>query len=381
MFPVGPDHGFGLYVHWPYCARICPYCDFNVYAAKDRDNGPLIDAIIADIHSHRLRLPDHPMLDSVFLGGGTPSLLKGADMARILEAASNAFGLKTGAEVSLEANPNNANAHETLRDWKAAGITRLSIGVQSFDPKGLRLLGRDHGPMEAYETMSYAPQHFEHVSLDMIYAWPGQTLSGWEEELKSALDLSAGHLSLYELTIEQRTAFGKQVERGEMLPKSGDEQADFYELTQALCDDWAVPAYEVSNHASDVHEQSIHNNIYWNSGDWIGVGPGAHGRLTIDGKRIATEAALRPGAYVTADSPVQTVLSNTDTAHEFLAMGLRPTRGLDLSRYEQLFGQLPPAETLQDLAENDLALIEANRLKLTVQGRLMADHITGLLSR
>lgn len=320
------------------------------------------------------------MLDSIFLGGGTPSLMSAGDIGKILETASQTFGLKSGAEITLEANPNNASDHDVLRDWKHAGVNRLSIGAQSFDFNGLRLLGRDHSGTEAYAALCYAPQHFDFVSVDMIYAWPGQSLKGWEEELQIALQLSSGHLSLYELTIEQRTAFGKQVERGTLIPKDGDEQADFYDLTQDMCNAYNSPAYEVSNHAWDPEHESVHNHIYWNSGDWVGVGPGAHGRLTIGDQRIATEAARRPADYIAASAPTETILSSTDTAREFLAMGLRPVKGLDLKRYEDLFGHAPAPSALTSLAENGQAILAEGRLCLTQEGRLLGDRIAGLLA-
>ncbi|MEL7031030.1 MAG: radical SAM family heme chaperone HemW [Pseudomonadota bacterium] len=376
---VGPEHGFGLYVHWPYCARICPYCDFNVYAAKDRDTEPLVAAIIADIHAHRARLPEHPSFDSVFFGGGTPSLLSSRQLARIIEASSDAFGLSQSVEITLESNPNDI-LRETPADWAEAGINRLSIGVQSLRDEALSFLGRDHDGQAARRAVEKAQSEFENLSVDLIYARPGQSPEAWAAELEDALRLGAPHLSLYELTIEARTAFGKRAARGELTPMPDDDQADLYDLTQSICAAHDLNAYEVSNHARGAAFESRHNHIYWASGDWIGVGPGAHGRLTMDGQRLATEAARRPEDYLSTNGPTETPLTQLDTAREFLAMALRPASGLSLSRFEALFGQAADSALLDQLQSQSLARIEDDHLKLTPQGRLMADYLAGQLS-
>lgn len=378
MAAMGPDYGFGLYVHWPYCARICPYCDFNVYAAKDRDNGPLVDAIIADLRRHRSLLPTHGAFDSIFFGGGTPSLLPTRDLARIIEAANATFGLAPACEISIEANPNDL-LDLSLADWQRAGINRLSIGVQSLADDALTWLGRDHDGDTARRAVDQAATVFENHSIDLIYARPGQSALDWEHELVAALALGAPHLSLYELTIEARTAFGKRAARGDLIPMPDDDQADLYELTQSICDAHSLPAYEVSNHARSAAYQSIHNQIYWASGDWIGIGPGAHGRITINGRRVATEATRRPQDYLEAASPTQTELSDAEAATEYLAMALRPTTGLDLQRFEAVFGTPPDAALIDTLVQNKLALDDADRLRLTVPGRLMTDHIAAQL--
>lgn len=379
MPALGPDYGFGLYVHWPYCARICPYCDFNVYAAKARDTEPLLEAILRDLQTHRARLPDHPNLQSVFLGGGTPSLLSAKDLARIIDAANATFGLEADAEITLEANPNNILPH-TPADWAAAGINRLSIGVQSFDDAALNFLGRDHTADNAREAITYAAATFENYSIDLIYARPDQSPEAWADELNTALDFGAPHLSLYELTIEERTAFGKRAARGELRPMPDDDQADLYEVTQEICDMRALPAYEVSNHAQSKAYESRHNHIYWASGDWIGIGPGAHGRLTLNQTRYATEAVRRPDDYIEESQTGLTPLKDREAAHEFLAMALRPVAGLDLTRFEKVFGQAPSRGAIESLLENGHAHLEGSRLKLTRDGRLVADYIASLLA-
>ena len=379
MRAVGPEYGFGLYVHWPYCARICPYCDFNVYTAKDRDTAPLLDAIIADIRTTHARLSDHPKLDSIFLGGGTPSLLTRREMAQLIEAAESTFGLQANAEITLEANPNDILTGHP-ESWATAGVNRLSIGVQSLDDAALSFLGRDHTAESALRAIETAQNTFDNHSIDLIYARPGQTLSEWSQELERVLRLGAPHLSLYELTIEERTAFGKRAARGDLVPMADDDQADLYELTQTLCEAHGLPAYEVSNHARSETYESRHNHIYWASGDWIGVGPGAHGRLTIGDTRYTTEAARRPSDYIARTGDEATSLSQQGTAREYLAMALRPTSGLDLTRFRMLFERDADPETVTHLVETGQAVRDGQRLKLTAQGRLIADNIASLLA-
>jgi oxygen-independent coproporphyrinogen-3 oxidase len=378
MRDTGPEFGFGLYFHWPYCTRICPYCDFNVYAAKDRDTEPLVAAMIADLEAQRRRLPDHPEVDSVFFGGGTPSLLSPAQMALLLDRVNDTFGIASGAEITLEANPNDV-LRANPKSWAEAGINRLSVGIQSLQEEALKFLGRDHDSTQARTAIDAAQSVFDNHSLDLIYARPGQLLKDWEAELTATLALGAPHLSLYELTIEARTAFGHRAARGELVPMGDDEQADLYELTQAVCEAAGLPAYEVSNHARAPEFESRHNHIYWASGDWLGIGPGAHGRLTIDGNRIATEAPRRPSDYELSQKPETTPLSRTDTAREYVPMALRPVSGLDLARFERVVGVPPAPGVLEDLVSNGLAGINDNRLVLTVAGRLVADHIAALL--
>mgnify|MGYP001796533630 FL=1 len=376
---VGPQYGFGLYVHWPYCARICPYCDFNVYAAKDRDTAPLLDAIIDDIRAHRTRLPDHPPLDSIFLGGGTPTLLSSDEMSCIIEVANDAFGLDQSIEITLESNPNDI-LRDDPADWARAGINRVSLGVQSLQDDALSFLGRGHDGATATRAIERARAIFENLSIDLIYARPEQSPEAWAKELREVLELGAPHLSLYELTIETRTAFGKRAARGDLAPMPDDDQADLYELTQSICAAHGLDTYEVSNHAVSARHESRHNHIYWASGDWIGVGPGAHGRLTVDGKRLATEAARRPEDYLSAAGPTESSLSQIDAAREYLAMALRPVSGLDLNRFEALFGEGPDESFLDQMREQSLAVVQDHQLKLTAQGRLMAEYIAGQLS-
>ena len=376
---AGPDFGFGLYVHWPYCTRICPYCDFNVYTAKGRDNSALVDAIIADIDRHYRRMGDHPKLDSLFLGGGTPSLLSAAQMAEVIDAAHARFGLREGAEITLEANPNDVLAGD-LPGWRAAGVNRLSVGVQSLDDDALKFLGRDHDSANALRAIDLTAATFPNHSVDLIYARPGQSAEAWSAELGRVITLGAPHLSLYELTIEARTAFGKRAARGDLIAMEDDAQADMYEATQAITSAAGLPAYEVSNHARDAASRSVHNTIYWHGGDWIGVGPGAHGRITVDGQRLATEAAKRPADYISQTKSEETALPALDIARELFAMGLRPVEGIDISRVENLAGSEIDRTQIATLEAAGMARLKGTTLSLTPSGWLLADRIAAELS-
>ncbi|MEM1391542.1 MAG: radical SAM family heme chaperone HemW [Pseudomonadota bacterium] len=371
---VGPDYGFGLYMHWPYCSKICPYCDFNVYAAKDRDSTPLLNAILDDIRAHKSVLSEHPPLTSIFLGGGTPSLLKPHEIEQIVEASIRTFGLVDGGEVTIEVNPDHV-ATSDLKGWSVAGINRVSLGVQALDDVALSFLGRTHSVSDAKNAVKAVERHFENFSCDLIYARPGQSLNEWKTELAATLRLGAPHLSLYELTIEERTAFGKRAARGEILPLDDDAQADLYELTQDICDAAGLPAYEVSNHALSEAFESQHNHIYWANGDWIGVGPGAHGRLTYNGVRFRTEATRRPADYILGPMQKREKLSSIDVARELIPMGLRPRGGLDLNRLYNLGFARLSVDDLAPLIQAELMRVSNETVSLTPAGRLMADGI------
>ncbi|PKP80236.1 MAG: coproporphyrinogen III oxidase [Alphaproteobacteria bacterium HGW-Alphaproteobacteria-18] len=383
--PFGPHFGFGLYVHWPYCTRICPYCDFNVYAAKDRATEPLVTAIANDIRAHRLKLPQHGALDTVYFGGGTPALLKPEQIGEILKAASDTFGIKPGAEITLEANPNDVLKAD-LMGLRSAGVTRLSIGVQSMRDSALAFLGRDHTAEVGGEAVKRALKVFDTLSMDLIYARPGQSPANWEAELADALALGAPHLSLYELTFEPATAFGKAAARGDIVPMPDDAQADLYELTQKMTRDAGLPAYEVSNHAASPAHQSRHNLIYWRGGDWIGTGPGAHGRISVGGNRYASEAERRPEAYMAGVQMLQegwadaAKLLPVEIARELLAMGLRAAEGVDLRRVEIVSGKVVPRDKIGVFVEQGWVKLQGSELSLTESGRLLADALTAQLA-
>ncbi len=383
--PFGPEYGFALYVHWPYCAKICPYCDFNVYAAKGRDTSVLTDALIADLLAHRTGLDEHPQLDSISFGGGTPSLMPASDMRRIIEASRELFGLKTDAEISLEVNPNDVTA-QSAAAWRDIGINRLSVGVQSLRDDALQFLGRDHDVAGAMRAIKTALSYFPSVSIDLIYARPGQSGVMWEEELREAFALNVHHLSLYELTIEPETAFGKAAQRGHMIPMGDEGQALLYELTEELTREAGYDAYEVSNHARDPRHYSHHNRIYWASGDWIGIGPGAHGRLSLEGGRMATEAEKRPSAYIERVESGATGWSSSEAlsaqavARELISMGLRDVEGVEFARLEALTGEQISAEKLEAFTQEGWIVCENGRMALTPPGRLLADALAAELA-
>lgn len=379
--PRSADRGFGVYIHWPYCARKCPYCDFNVYAAKDRDNAPLLSAIRQDLTAWRERSGPRDVT-SVFFGGGTPSLLSASEVGGLLEHVAALWGLGDAVEISLEANPEDRHR---LPELAAAGVDRLSLGVQSLDASHLKFLGRLHTPKDALEAIDLVRPRFRSVSLDFIYGLPDQTREGWAEQLDRALALGADHLSLYELSVEPGAAFAYAVRRGEWSPMDDDTAADLMEITYAATERAGLPAYEISNHARSHDHQSKHNTVYWRSGDWIGVGPGAHGRLTTNGVRHAIEAERRPAAYIERVTSagngwaVNEPLSVVDQARERVAMGLRMTEGIPALELSDLGLELDRSAIL-DLREQGLLADDSDTIALTVRGRLAADRIAAIIS-
>jgi len=375
MPDFNPERGFGVYVHWPYCARICPYCDFNVYAAKARDTAPLFQAILDDLAGWRGRTGER-RVDSLFLGGGTPSLMTGEQVAGVIAQVDRLWGLKPGVEITLEANPDDA---ARFADFAAAGVNRLSLGVQSLDDARLKFLGRMHSAADALAALAAAKERFRSVSVDLIYALPGQAEADWRAELSRTLALGADHLSLYELTIEPGAAFAFAVKRKDWTPLEDDRAAGLYEITQEMTAAAGFDGYEISNHARGADHQSVHNRIYWSSGDWVGVGPGAHGRLTIGGERWAIEAAEKPGEYLQQVKAqglgwaVAEVLGPLADARERVAMGLRVAEGFSRTLVEELGVSLDEAR-VADLVRDDL-LTDGPRLALSPAGRLLADRI------
>ena len=371
-----PD--LGLYIHWPYCARICPYCDFNVYKAANGNPDGLLSAMIDDLENWRA-ITGPRTLRSIHFGGGTPSLMSPVQIARLLDRAQLLFGFDAAIEIGLEANPKEADAYP---DFRSAGIERLSIGVQAFNDQDLARLGRDHDAQKALQAIETAQSHFDRVSIDLIYAREHQSLESWRTELQAALDLGLKHLSLYQLTIEPGTAFAKQAERGALKPADEDLAADMFELTQDLTRQAGLTAYEVSNHASDPAHQSVHNRLYWEGADWIGIGPGAHSRLGnhARGGRKAYAATLRPAGYMDAvrqhNAHSVETLSNQEEASERILMGLRLIEdGLDLDHLQAVTGLEPDPERVAHWRAQDMLTLEDRRLCLTPGGRLFADRI------
>ena len=370
-----PDRGFGVYVHWPYCARICPYCDFNVYAAKARDTDPLYHAILDDLTGWRGRTGAREVA-SIFFGGGTPSLMTGEQVAGVIAQVDRLWGLKPGAEITLEANPDDAGR---FADFAAAGVNRLSLGVQSLDDTRLKFLGRMHSADEALRALDAAKRRFRSVSVDLIYSLPGQSEAEWRAELSRTLALGADHLSLYELTIEPGAAFAFAVKRKDWTPLDDDRSAGLYDVTQAMTAAAGFDGYEISNHARGAEHQSVHNRIYWSSGDWVGVGPGAHGRLTTGGERWVIEAAEKPGEYlrqVTTQGlgwAMAEKLEPVGDARERVAMGLRVVEGVGRELIAEL-GLALEETRVAELVKQGL-LVDGARVALTPEGRLLADRI------
>jgi oxygen-independent coproporphyrinogen-3 oxidase len=326
-----------LYIHWPFCAKKCPYCDFNSHVRESVDVAGWQAALIADMHAEAA-VAGGEGLTSIFFGGGTPSLMPPALVAALLAEAERLWGFAPDIEITLEANPSSVET-ANFAALAGAGVNRVSLGVQSLDDEELRFLGRLHGADEALAALETAQQHFARVSFDMICALPGHTPQLWHERLTRALGFGTGHLSLYQLTIEPGTRFASDVRRGRLVPLGDDAAAELFDITQTLTEAAGLPAYETSNHAR-AGEQSRHNLAYWRYQDYCGIGPGAHGRRL----GVATVRHKKPENFLKA---VETqgngiaearTLAVAEQAAEALLMGLRLTEGIDLSALSARFG-------------------------------------------
>lgn len=371
--------GFGLYVHWPFCQAKCPYCDFNSHVAATIDQTRWLDAYLSEIKRVSSEVSDR-VLTSIFFGGGTPSLMPPDTVGRVIEAARAAWPRANDLEITLEANPTSTEAGR-FRGFRDAGVNRVSVGLQSLRDEDLKRLGRLHSAAEGRSAFLLAREVFPRVSFDLIYARQFQTLADWRAELTEALTLAADHLSLYQLTIEPGTAFGDRFARGRLSGLIDDDLgAEMYDLTQELCMANGLPAYEVSNHASDM-AQSRHNLIYWRGGDYAGIGPGAHGRLTLGGIRHATETELSPIGWLdrltrdgTGESQ-RSVLSLREQAEEYAMMALRLTEGLDRQRFSRMNGSDFKADTLLHLEELGMIAVTPTRIRATVEGRRLLNAV------
>ncbi|WP_289042930.1 radical SAM family heme chaperone HemW [uncultured Aliiroseovarius sp.] len=370
--------GFGLYVHWPFCQSKCPYCDFNSHVVASIDHDAWLNAYVAELDRYGAETPDR-VLGSIYFGGGTPSLMEPATVAAIIERAAQHWTFANDIEITLEANPGSIEARN-FAGYKAAGVNRISIGIQALNDADLGRLGRLHSVDEAKQALAVARSLFDRVSFDLIYARQDQTLDAWQAELTEALTYGPDHLSLYQLTIEPGTAFGARFDAGKLrgLPDE-DLATDMYFLTQSICDAAGLPAYEVSNHARPGQE-SQHNLIYWRSGDWVGIGPGAHGRISIGGKRFATETALAPTNWLRAASQskgesARSVIGLDEQVTELLLMGLRTVEGIDLKRLQKGLGTSLNTNTINDLKDIGLIQITDDRLATTGKGRPVLNAI------
>ncbi len=369
--------GFGLYVHWPFCAAKCPYCDFNSHVTAHVDHGRWARALVSELRRNAARTPDR-VLNTVFFGGGTPSLMDPSTVDAILLEARSLWPAANDMEVTLEANPTSVEAGK-FRAFRDAGVNRVSMGVQALNDADLRRLGRLHSAEEAMAAFDVARNIFDRVSFDLIYARQGQTLVDWQAELRRALALAVDHLSLYQLTIEPGTAFGDRHARGGLRDLPDDDiAADMYDATQEICESHGMPAYEVSNHAAPGAE-SRHNLIYWRYGDYVGIGPGAHGRITGPHGRLATETHRMPGQWLAqseagnGDSLTEP-LSLADQAAEYLMMSLRLSEGTDRARLKRL-GLEPEATTLQHLSGLGLLRVTETSLSATMAGRRVLNAV------
>ncbi|MEI8144225.1 MAG: radical SAM family heme chaperone HemW [Alphaproteobacteria bacterium] len=380
------DPGFGIYVHWPFCAAKCPYCDFNSHVRHTPPDQPrFVAAFEREMASLAARVSGRTV-SSIFLGGGTPSLMAPQTVAAVLDAIAGHWSVASDVEVTLEANPTSVEASR-FAGYRAAGVNRVSLGVQALNDADLKVLGRMHTVEEALRAVAVARAHFDRYSFDLIYARPGQTPDGWAHELKRAIGEAAEHLSLYQLTIEPDTPFEMLHRAGKLIIPDADLGRTLYDVTQDICDAAGLPAYEISNHARPGAE-CRHNMIYWRSGDFAGVGPGAHGRLTLaDGTRIATSTEKSPEAWLArVEAEGHGIVSEDklvgeENADEYLVMGLRLAEGIDIERHAALSGRRIEAKRIEVLeAEGLVARLGNRRLKVTPAGFPVLDAIVADLA-
>jgi oxygen-independent coproporphyrinogen-3 oxidase len=383
---TGRDPGFGVYVHWPFCAAKCPYCDFNSHVRHQPvDQERFARAFDTELKTMRARTGPREVT-SIFLGGGTPSLMKPETVASVLDSVARHWSVPDGIEITLEANPSSVEA-ERFRGYRAAGVNRVSLGVQALNDADLRFLGRLHNVSEALKAIELARQIFPRLSFDLIYARPGQMPEAWSAELEQAIGHAADHLSLYQLTIEEGTRFHTLHAAGKFEIPDGDHAAELYSVTQEVTAARGLPAYEISNHARPGAE-SRHNLTYWRYGEYVGVGPGAHGRFIENGRRVVTIAEKIPETWanlVEAKGHGITggeLLTRSEEADEFLLMGLRLTEGIDLARYEQLSGRSLSSARMSILqGEGLVAPVGNSRLRATPSGMIVLDAVVADLAR
>ena len=370
---------FGVYVHWPFCAAKCPYCDFNSHVRTAIDEEGWVDGILSELQWVADNQAERPAVETIFFGGGTPSLMQGRSVGRVLQKIAALWPMANDAEITLEANPASADAAR-FADYRTAGVNRVSLGVQALNDADLKKLGRLHDGAEAKAALDMAMASFDRVSLDLIYARSDQTDAQWRSELKQALSFGTDHLSLYQLTIEPETPYALLHRNGQLRIPDDELAAGLYETTQELTEQAGLPAYEISNHARPGQE-SRHNLIYWRYGDYAGVGPGAHGRLDLHGQRTATAAIKLPERW--RDTVVNTghgfgellSVSSEEAAREHLLMNLRLAEGLDLAAYEQRWGSAIDAQKIAAMAEAGFVVVKDGWLRATPRGRLLLNRV------
>ncbi|MBB4040418.1 oxygen-independent coproporphyrinogen-3 oxidase [Microvirga flocculans] len=366
------DVGFGVYVHWPFCASKCPYCDFNSHVRHQPvDQERFLAAFRREIAHTASRIPGRTVT-SIFFGGGTPSLMKPETVGAILDAIGGAWAIDSHAEVTLEANPTSVEA-ERFRGYRTAGINRVSLGVQALNDPDLKRLGRMHSVEEALAAVSIAASIFERYSFDLIYARPGQTPQAWGAELEQAISHAVEHLSLYQLTIEPGTWFQRLYDAGKITVPDEETGRALYDITQEVCEKHGLPAYEISNHARPGAE-SRHNLLYWRYGEYAGIGPGAHGRLVTGNARLATATEKHPETWLDRVEREghgvidEEVLTSEAEGDEFLLMGLRLKEGVDARRFEAFTGRTLNPRRLRILEEEGLIRLDGSRLAVTPKG-------------
>jgi len=372
-------------VHWPFCASKCPYCDFNSHVrAGGIDEARFLAALLRELE-HWAALAPSRRVGSIFFGGGTPSLMSPATVGALINAIARHWPLEAGAEITLEANPSSVEAAR-FRGYRTVGVNRVSLGVQSLDDGVLRALGRLHTVDEALAAIAVARDTFDRFSFDLIYARPGQTLEAWRQELGRALGIAGAHLSLYQLTVEPGTPFAALHARGKLKVPDGEAAGAFYDLTQEMTERAGLPPYEISNHAA-AGEECRHNLLYWRYGEYAGVGPGAHGRVVVDGARRATTTERHPERWATlvesrSHGLAEVVpLTSAEEADEALLMGLRLAEGLDLDRLAALTGFAPRESAVAELVRSGLIeRHDANGIAATASGRIVLDQLVLRLS-
>lgn len=383
--PSASDASFGVYIHWPFCLSKCPYCDFNSHVRHAAiDEARFVRAFSAEIAATAARVPGRTV-SSIFFGGGTPSLMQPATVGALLDAVARHWTVAPDVEVTLEANPTSVEATR-FRGYRAAGVNRVSLGVQALSDSALKELGRLHTAKEALDAVAVARSCFERYSFDLIYARPGQTPQAWTDELRQAIAEAAEHLSLYQLTIEPETPFAALHAAGRLATPDDDMALVLYDATQEICANAGLPAYEISNHARPGAE-CRHNLVYWRGHEYAGVGPGAHGRLDVDGRRYATATERRPETWLMRVESLghglitDEVLTREEHADEFLLMGLRLAEGIDPQRYRALASRPLDARRIRLLREEGaVEETENGRLRVTKAGFPILDAVVADLA-
>ena len=379
MFKEGQ---IGVYIHWPFCLSKCPYCDFNVYLRREHDAQDWLKAYLQSIRTYQSLMPGREVV-SIYFGGGTPSLMAPNEVRAIIDEVTGGWGVSDQVEITLEANPTSTEMNK-FEAFRQAGVNRLSLGVQSLRDEALSFLGRLHSSDDVRRALGIASKVFDRFTFDLIYARPGQTLTGWKQELQEAIPLMKGHLSAYQLTIKPGTPFARQVDRGDLKLADDDCLADFYTMTSDVMTDHGMPPYEVSNYGA-AGQESRHNMVYWLYQDYVGIGPGAHGRIGYAGQKFSTEDYKRPGDWMAAvqrqghGAHGHAPISPQDQFEEILMGGLRVKTGVDLDRAELKSGYTwcdgIDTQRLQVLVEQGWLSFERNHLSPSREGWLRVDSI------